>query len=234
MLFQNHKHAIVLLTAVILLSLSLIACSVSPGATVDSDDTPTSSAESEDSGDTPQDVGKPTLSKLVEGNNAFAFDLYQAVRNEDGNLFYSPYSISAALAMTYAGARSSTEEQMASVLHYSLPQDQLHPAFSYSKHRLTDQEVDGKEQEEDFFLRIANSIWGHDGYSFLPEYLDLIAGNYGADLRSVDFEDANNRHRRAWFWRMQFTSRQIGKIRFRMQQEMTNSIFWMVQQSACQ
>ena len=47
MLFQNHKHAIVLLTAVILLSLSLIACSVSPSATVDSDDTPTSSAESE-------------------------------------------------------------------------------------------------------------------------------------------------------------------------------------------
>ena len=82
---------------------------------------------------------------------------------------------------------------MASVLHYTLPQDQLHPAFSYLEHRLTNQEADVKEQEEDFILRIANSIWGHDGYSFLPEYLDLIAGNYGADLRSVDFEDANNR-----------------------------------------
>lgn len=193
MLFQNHKHAIVLLTAVMFLSLSLIACGVSPSATVDSDDTPTPTAESDDSGDTPQDVGKPTLSELVEGNNAFAFDLYQAVRNEDGNLFYSPYSISAALAMTYAGARSSTEEQMANVLHYTLPQDQLHPAFSYLEHRLTDQEADGKEQEEDFILRIANSIWGHDGYSFLPEYLDLIAENYGADLRTVDFEDAKNR-----------------------------------------
>ena len=193
MLFQNHIRAIVFLTAAMFLSLSLIACSVSPSATVDSDDTPTSSAESEDSRGTAQDVGEPALSELVDGNNAFAFDLYQAVRNEDGNLFFSPYSISTALAMTYAGARSSTEEQMASVLHYTLPQDQLHPAFSYLEHRLTDQEADGNEQEEDFILRIANSIWGHDGYSFLPEYIDLIAGNYGADLRSVDFEDANNR-----------------------------------------
>jgi serpin B len=90
-----------------------------------------SSAESEDSRDTPQDVGEPGLSELVEGNNAFAFDLYQAVRNEDGNLFFSPYSISTALAMTYAGARTSIEKQMANVLHYTLPQDQLHPAFSY-------------------------------------------------------------------------------------------------------
>jgi serpin B len=193
MLFQNHERAIVFMTAVMFLGLSLMACSVPPGVTVDSDDTPASSVESEDSQDAPQDVGNSGLSELVKGNNAFAFDLYQAFRNEDGNLFYSPYSISAALAMTYAGARNSTEEQMASVLHYTLPQDQLHPAFSYLEHRLTNQEADVKEQEEDFILRIANSIWGHDGYSFLPEYLDLIAGNYGADLRSVDFEDGNNR-----------------------------------------
>ena len=193
MLFQNYERAIVFLTAVMLLGLSLIACSVSPSATVGSDDTPTSSAESEDSRGTPQDVGEPTLSELVEGNNAFAFDLFQAVRNKNSNLFYSPYSISVALAMTYTGARTSTEEQMANVLHYTLPQDQLHPTFNYLEYLLTNQEIDEIRQEEDFILHVANSIWGQDGYSFLPEYLDLIARNYGAELRVLDFGDENNR-----------------------------------------
>ena len=154
MINKNHKYACLCISALILFSLSFIACSASPSTPIDPAVSPTSSAESEDSGETPPDVGKRALSELVEGNNAFAFDLYKAVRNEDGNIFYSPYSVSAALAMTYAGARSNTAEQMASVLHYTLPQDQLHPAFSYLDHRLTNQEVDGKKQEEGSILLI--------------------------------------------------------------------------------
>jgi len=60
---------------------------------------------------TSPDVSAADLVILVNGNSAFAFDLYQALRNEDGNIFYSPYSISLALAMTYAGARGETEQQ---------------------------------------------------------------------------------------------------------------------------
>jgi serpin B len=55
---------------------------------------------------------------VVDGNTAFACDLYAQLRNSPGNLFFSPYSISTALAMTYAGARGSTEAQMAQVLHF--------------------------------------------------------------------------------------------------------------------
>jgi serpin B len=68
--------------------------------------------------------------ELATGNNAFAFDLYQALRAEPGNLFYSPYSLSAALAMTYAGAAGDTAAQMATTLHYTLPSERLHPAFN--------------------------------------------------------------------------------------------------------
>ena len=78
----------------------------------------------------PADVDDEHLADLVGGNSNFAFDLYQNLRGADGNLFYSPYSISLALAMTYAGARGETERQMADTLHYLLTQDKLHPAFN--------------------------------------------------------------------------------------------------------
>lgn len=74
------------------------------------------------------DVSTGDKAALVEGNSAFAFDLYQSLRTKDGNLFYSPESISMALAMTYAGARGDTEKQIADTLHFTLPQTQLHPA----------------------------------------------------------------------------------------------------------
>ncbi|MGA2538464.1 MAG: serpin family protein, partial [Terracidiphilus sp.] len=71
----------------------------------------------------------PAQSALVEGNNAFALDLYAQLRKQDGNLFFSPESVSTALAMAYAGARGETAAQMATTLHFTLPPDKLHPAM---------------------------------------------------------------------------------------------------------
>jgi serpin B len=120
----------------------------------------------------------------VTGNSAFALDLYQALRSQPGNLFYSPYSISLALAMTYAGARGETETEMADVLHFTLPQDQLHAAFNGLDVQLN-REVEGEEQS--FQLNIANSIWGQQNFAFQPDFLDTLAVNYGAGLRLVDY-----------------------------------------------
>ena len=66
-------------------------------------------------------MGEADLAELVQGNNAFAFDLYRALSGREGNLFYSPFSVSQAFAMTYGGARGDTEPQMAETLHYRLP-----------------------------------------------------------------------------------------------------------------
>jgi serpin B len=131
------------------------------------------------------------LQELVEGNSIFAFDLYQAIRAKDGNLFYSPYSISLALAMTYAGARAETASQMAESLKFSLAQEQLHPAFNQLDLALhsTGENVPD-DVGEGFTLNIVNSLWGQDGYAFLPEFLDVLAENYGAGLRLLDFANA--------------------------------------------
>ncbi len=131
------------------------------------------------------DATDAETAELIAGNSAFAFDLYQRLREEqDGNLFYSPYSTSLALAMTYAGARGETEQQMAATMHYTLPQERLHPAFNALDTTLTSY---GDDKDEDAFqLHIANAIWGQEGYEFLRTFLDTLAENYGAGLRTVD------------------------------------------------
>jgi len=137
------------------------------------------------------DVIPSELTNLVEGSSEFAFDLYQALKGDEGNLFYSPYSISLALAMTYAGAREETEEQMASTLHFILSQDRLHPAFNKLDLELASRGEGAKGKDGDGFrLNIVNAIWGQQDYRFLTSFLDVLAENYGAGLRLLDFINA--------------------------------------------
>ena len=136
------------------------------------------------------------LTDLAAGNSVFAFDLYQALRGQEGNLLYSPYSISLALAMTYAGARGETELQMADTLHFLLPQDRLHPSFNALDLELASrgQGSSGRD-EEGFRLNIVNAVWGQEGYKFLPEFLDILAESYGAGVRPLDFTEAREESR---------------------------------------
>jgi serpin B len=146
--------------------------------------------------DTSPLVGATDLGELTTGNTAFALDLYQSLREGEGNLFFSPYSISLALAMTYAGARGETQREMAQTLHFTLSQDGLHPAFNTLDLELSSRGEEIDEQEgEPFRLNIANSIWGQRGYEFLPEFLDTLAMNYGAGLRIVDYVEATEEAR---------------------------------------
>ncbi len=147
--------------------------------------------QSEQPRDTAPDVSATELNTLVEGNSTFAFDLYQELKDREVNLFYSPYSISLALAMTYGGARGETEAQMADALNFTLPQSQLHPAFNALSLELDSrgQGAQGKDGEG-FRLNIVNAIWGQLDYEFLSDFLDLLAVNYGAGLRVLDFINA--------------------------------------------
>jgi serpin B len=132
----------------------------------------------------PADPHAAEKAKIAEAVNAFAFDLYAQVRGGKGNLFLSPYSISSALAMTYAGARGQTADEMAATLKFPadwLAQaDRIHAAFA----RLNaDLNAEGKPYE----LTVANRLWGQTGYGFLPTFLGLLGKHYGAGLEEVDF-----------------------------------------------
>ncbi len=123
-----------------------------------------------------------TTEPLVQSNTEFAIDLYQHLKSSGGNLLFSPYSISSALAMTYAGSRAETAAQMAAVLHFDLDQEQLHPAFAVLAATLNKLQAGGGIE-----LAVANSLWPHIRYPLLEEYLTRIETYYGAKITPLDF-----------------------------------------------
>ena len=112
--------------------------------------------------------------------NAFAFDLYRAAASGEDDLVLSPASVSVAMAMTWAGARGRTAEQMAEALHFELPQERLHPAMARLRSDLLD-EVAGVE------LAVANRLWGQQGAAFLDPFLAVTRDSYGAQTVEADF-----------------------------------------------
>ncbi len=138
------------------------------------------------------EVSSADAAALVADNTAFACDLFRQVRHDAANVFVSPYSVSLALAMTYAGAESETAAEMAEALRFGLPEERLHPAMNALDLRLA-QLGDGKTAPR---LSIANAIWGRRGYTFLEPFLDTLAVNYGAGLRTLDFANAPEPSRR--------------------------------------
>jgi serpin B len=130
--------------------------------------------------------------ELVRGNNEFALDLYGRLASGDGNRFLSPFSISCALAMTYAGARGETAAQVAKAMHFNLPPDRLHAAFGrliadlYSRNDSKAAPGGARPVE----LLTANAIWTQSGERILADFQKLIESDYQGGLYPVDFRQA--------------------------------------------
>jgi serpin B len=143
---------------------------------------------------------------VVEGNNTFAIELYRRLGYETGNLFFSPESISTALAMTYAGARADTAAEMARTLHFTLPPGQLHPAMGALLR-------DRNAAHDGYQLKEADALWVQKGYSLLPEFLQLNKDNYEAGLNQLDFKGATEASRQTInLWVEQRTENKIREL----------------------
>jgi len=155
----------------------------------------------------------------VRGNNRFALALYAKLSQQAGNLFFSPHSLSTALAMTYGGARGGTQRQMHDVLRlpvrrlrmdfidrhkarvyrvqeFPMSRERIAAAFGALQKAL---KADGKKRG--YELHVANALWGRKGHAFLPAFLDLTRKHYGAGLKEVDFRgnpEAARRTINAW------------------------------------
>lgn len=170
------KNLNIRFTFLIALAITLSACGPSPSTNV---------AQSSLQREAHPAILEGDVESLVDGNNIFALDMYQSLASQDGNLIYSPFSISLALAMTYAGARGETESQMADVLHFN--GQNIHPSFNALDLALIQRGESTDQDQEPMQLNIANAVWAEQTYPFVQEFLDTVAVNYGAGIRLADF-----------------------------------------------
>ncbi len=136
----------------------------------------------------PPVISAQEIDTVVKANNQFAFDLYAKYRSKDGNVFYSPYSISSALAMTYEGARGKTAEEIQAVFHF--PQDASIRRDSFLK---INQQINKKDKK--YALSTANALWAQKDYKFLNDYFSLVDQYYSGKVTNLDFvrETENSR-----------------------------------------
>lgn len=124
---------------------------------------------------------EPETEAAAGAVNAFALDLYKQIRKPAENLIFSPYSISVCLAMTYAGARGTTESQMAKALHFSVGQPKITKALGTLNAQVLSA-GEGKNAE----LNVANALWAERSFPLLKEYADSVRINFQGELRNVE------------------------------------------------
>ena len=133
---------------------------------------------------------------IVDANNQFAFDLYSKLSESDkGNVFFSPYSISTALAMVYEGAKGKTAEEMGAVLHFPIDNTDtigninVNPEIRSSFAKIYNQI---NKEDKEYKLYTANALWAQKDYVFLDDYLNTVEKYYGGKTTNLDFVNENS------------------------------------------
>ena len=159
-------------------------------------------------------AAEPTPADLAlrKGNAEFSLKMYKELSTEQGNLVYSPYSISQALALTYAGARGNTELEIRNALQFLLPQNQLHNTFGMLQKQLGDRMKAPATAggDPDFILKSANVLWTASDFKLKKEFVDLVTSNYGAGIKTENFaQDAEGARERINKWVSDQTQQKI-------------------------
>jgi serpin B len=160
-------------------TLILSACSPQPAQTNNNMENPPFNSE------TPEPIIElqPTTAaaqEVINGNNQFALDLYQRYQSREGNIFFSPYSISTAFAMSYEGARQNTADQIRQTLHFPLDRSTLQTGSLALYSQLN-------QPNKPYQLSTANALWAEETYPFSQEYLDAAKEFYRGEIRNLDF-----------------------------------------------
>lgn len=133
-------------------------------------------------------VSDADLTELVDGNNRFAIKAFQKLleENSDSSVF-SPYSVSTALAMTYAGADGQTKAEMAAVLEFTLDDEALHPGFNKLAAELDKRNLPADARTNAQELLINNAIWPYINTTPAEPFLNTLARHYGSGIYGLDY-----------------------------------------------
>lgn len=173
---MTRRYIFIGMMAIIVVTLNIFGgCINQPVMDPDVRDESPPRSYADDSMATPEGVAS-----VVYANNQFAFELYLKYNDGEDNIFFSPYSISVALAMTYEGALGQTASEMQSVFHFPEEDTARRAAFArlYNMYNRND---------TDYILSTANALWTQEDYKFLTEYLDVVEQYYMGEATDLDF-----------------------------------------------
>lgn len=176
---MNGKYLTIGIIAIIIVGLGifLYGCTTQPEPTPEPTPTQEPTPEPE-----PINQQQVTLANgVVEANNLFSIDLYDKYKSEDGNLFFSPYSISSALSMTYEGAKGQTAEEMQAVLHLPDGKNKIRSDFVSIYNELN-------KADKNYKLTTANALWAQEDYPFVNEYFNVVDEYYDGKVTNLDFK----------------------------------------------
>jgi serpin B len=140
--------------------------------------------------DTSPDVVDADYQAFVSNTNDFGLDIFAQLTSRDANLVFSPVSVAVALGMTYAGARNNTALQMAAAMHNDLSDEAFHAANNQLALDLDSRNValhETPEGDKNVLLRLVNATWAQNGYEILQPFLDILATDYDAGMKLLDF-----------------------------------------------
>ncbi|RLG15159.1 MAG: serpin family protein [Candidatus Nanohalarchaeota archaeon] len=157
---MNRK---IIIIGLIIVALFLSGCVIEPKPTADDGE-----------------VTQEGINAVIDANNQFAFDLYSEYKSEEGNIFFSPYSISTALAMTYEGAKGQTAKEMQSVFHFPQDDNERRSAFAGIYNEIN-------KKDKGYELSTANALWAQKDFAFLEEYIEPIEQYYRGKITNLDF-----------------------------------------------
>ncbi len=130
----------------------------------------------------PTDVTYEGMEAVIAANNGFAFDVYSELATDDENIFFSPYSLSTALGMTYEGARGQTANEMASTLRFSTDHSFRRAATAVLQNGYNDKTTL-------YRLEMANALWVQEGFDFSKDFLSMVEKFYAGTAANLDFEN---------------------------------------------
>ncbi|NOZ46827.1 MAG: serpin family protein [Chlorobi bacterium] len=123
---------------------------------------------------------------IINANQQLAFNFYKQLKSEKGNLFYSPFSLSSALAMTYAGAKGETKNQMSTALYFNDDYEKVAKSFSLFNSTISNY------NSTEISLEIANGIFADSNWKFLDSYFSFIKNNFDATIQNINMHDKQN------------------------------------------
>ncbi|NLN85936.1 MAG: serpin family protein [Candidatus Cloacimonetes bacterium] len=165
--------------------------------------------EKENGREKPQNLSPELAAQVAAPNNALAFELLRLADKPGKNLFFSPYSLSSALSMTYTGARGETAEQMAEALNFDLFEGDQHEAYQALQQSLNAIAESGEAQ-----LSVANALFGADKIShrIKTDFVTTLRKRYESDIYSLNFKDFNGTAKFINNWVKQKTENHIREL----------------------